>query len=110
MDMQNVRHIAQNAGHTAQNNGHTMQNVGCTMHNVSCNTLNVYKGPKGGLARSCKRREILFKKSLLLFSTASQLTSPASQNSKDLNKVLLHLEDLAPTPILEKTYVSRNNF
>ena len=27
-------------------------------------------------------------------STASQLTSPASQKSKDLNKVLLHLQDL----------------
>ena len=28
-------------------------------------------------------------------STASQLTSPASQKSKDLNKVLLPLQDLA---------------
>ena len=27
-------------------------------------------------------------------STASQLTSPASQKSKDLNKVPLHLQDL----------------
>ena len=31
-------------------------------------------------------------------STASQLTSPASQKSKDLNKVLLLLQDLAHTP------------
>ena len=31
-------------------------------------------------------------------STASQLTSPASQKSKDLNKVLLLLQDLDQTP------------
>ena len=30
-------------------------------------------------------------------STASQLTSPASQKSKDLNKVSLLLQDLGPT-------------
>ena len=33
-------------------------------------------------------------------STASQLTSPASQKSKDLNKVLLLLQDLDITPHL----------
>ena len=52
-------------------------------------------------ARSCKRSETLFQKSLLLSywhgestSAASQLTSPASQKSNDLNKVLLLLQDL----------------
>ena len=30
-------------------------------------------------------------------SPASQLTSPASQKSKDLNKVSIHLQDLAKT-------------
>ena len=49
-------------------------------------------------ARSCKRREILFQKSLLLFSTwkkyfYSQPTHFSSQ-SKDLNKVSLLLQDL----------------
>ena len=45
-------------------------------------------------ARSCKRSDTLFQKSLLLlltwreyFSTVSQLTYPASQKSKDLIKV-----------------------
>ena len=51
--------------------------------------------------RSCKRSKTLFQISLLLFSTwrstsiASQVTSPASQKSKDLNKVLLLLQYLA---------------
>ena len=36
-------------------------------------------------------------------STASQLTSPASQKSKDLNKVSLLLQDLGPTSIYEAT-------
>ena len=51
-------------------------------------------------ARSCKRSDTLFQKSLHLFltwrdtSTASQLTSLASQKSKDLNKVPLLLQDL----------------
>ena len=46
---------------------------------------------------------ILFQKPYFCFlhgeitSTASQLTSPASQKSKDLNKVLLLLQDLDPT-------------
>ena len=34
--------------------------------------------------------------------TASQLTSPASQKSKDLNKVPLLLKDLASTLLLNK--------
>ena len=52
------------------------------------------------LTRSCKRSDALFQKSLLYFrhgessSTASQLTSPASQKSKALNKVSLLLQDL----------------
>ena len=44
-------------------------------------------------SRSCKRREILFQKSEST-STASQLTSSASQKIKDLNKVSLLLQDL----------------
>ena len=37
-------------------------------------------------------------------STASQLTSPASQKSKDLNKVSLLLQDLDHTTPLQKTF------
>ena len=53
--------------------------------------------------RSCKRSDTLFQKSLLFTfyfrhgestSTASQLTSSASQKSRDLSKVLLLLHDL----------------
>ena len=50
--------------------------------------------------RSCKRSDTLFQKFLSYFRhgestpTASQLTSPASQKSKDLNKVPLLLQDL----------------
>ena len=35
-------------------------------------------------------------------STASKLTFPASQNSKDLKKVSLLLQDLACEPIIKK--------
>ena len=47
-------------------------------------------------ARSCKRSDILFieREYGESTSTASQLTSSASQKSKDLNKVSLLLQDL----------------
>ena len=54
-------------------------------------------------SRSCKRREILFQKSLLLFSTWRVLLQPAysllqpAKKSQDLNKVLLLLQDLGHT-------------
>ena len=46
-------------------------------------------------ARSCKRSDTLFQKSLLLYSTWREYTT-ASQKSKDLNKVPLLLQDLDP--------------
>ena len=64
--------------------------------NKTCELLFIYFFTKVVIKpRSYKRSDTLFQKSLLLFSigestsTASQLTSPASQKSKDLNKVLL---------------------
>ena len=39
-------------------------------------------------------------------STASQLTSPASQKSKDLNKVSLLLQDLDPTSLDDESWKS----
>ena len=47
--MQNVMQIATNAGHTAQNDGRIAQNDSRTAQNDGRNTLNVCKGPKGGL-------------------------------------------------------------
>ena len=50
--------------------------------------------------RSCKGREFCFRNLYFYFrhgertSTASQLTSPANQKGKDLNKVSLLLQDL----------------
>ena len=51
-------------------------------------------------ARSCKRSDILFieREYGESTSTASQLTSSASQKSKDLNKVSLLLQDLGFSP------------
>ena len=47
-------------------------------------------------ARSCKRSDPYFYFQYgVSTSTASQLSSPASQKSKDLNKVSLLLQDLA---------------
>ena len=43
-------------------------------------------------------------------STASQLTSPASQKSKNLNKVLLLLQDLACNMAFILQLVSLDNF
>ena len=43
-------------------------------------------------------------------STASQLTSPASQKSKDLNKVLLLLQDLDHNGLTEKIFLCTETY
>ena len=53
-----------------------------------------YQGLVKG-ARLCFRNLYFYFRHGESTSTASQLTSPASQKSKDLNKVLLLLQDLA---------------
>ena len=79
--MQNVMQIATNAGRTAQNDGQTAQNDGRTMQNVGCTMYNV-----------------------------SPNTLYVCQGPKGGLEEPPRAPGDPPTPILEKTLVSGNDF
>ena len=68
-----------------------------SLNNVKCGCQGLVKG-----AILCIRNLYFYFRYRESISTASQLTSPASQKSKDLNKVPLLLKDLASNLLLNK--------